>query len=47
MDDVVFHYLRVLDTLGLNTCVLAGSSLGAWIAAEIAEIGRASCRDRV
>jgi pimeloyl-ACP methyl ester carboxylesterase len=36
MDDVVFHYLRVLDALDLDTCVLAGSSIGAWIAAEIA-----------
>jgi pimeloyl-ACP methyl ester carboxylesterase len=36
MDDVVFHYLRVLDALGLDTCILTGSSLGAWIAAEIA-----------
>ena len=36
MDDVVFHYLRVMDALGLDKCVLAGSSLGGWIAAEIA-----------
>ena len=36
MDDVVFHYLRVMDALGLDKCTLAGSSLGGWIAAEIA-----------
>ena len=36
MDDVVFHYLRVLDALDLDKFVLAGSSLGGWIAAEIA-----------
>lgn len=36
MDDVVFHYLRVMDALGLESCVLAGSGLGGWIAAEIA-----------
>jgi pimeloyl-ACP methyl ester carboxylesterase len=36
MDDVVFHYLRVMDALGLDKCALAGSSLGGWIAAEIA-----------
>jgi pimeloyl-ACP methyl ester carboxylesterase len=36
MDDVVFHYLRVFDALELDTFTLAGSSLGGWIAAEIA-----------
>ncbi|MGB0629115.1 MAG: alpha/beta fold hydrolase [Alphaproteobacteria bacterium] len=36
MDDVVFHYLRVFDALGLGAFTLAGSSLGGWIAAEIA-----------
>lgn len=36
MDDVVFHYLRVMDALDLDKCALAGSSLGGWIAAEIA-----------
>ena len=36
MDDVVFHYLRVFDALDLDRFILAGSSLGAWIAAEIA-----------
>ena len=36
MDDVVFHYLRVFDALELDRFVLAGSSIGGWIAAEIA-----------
>lgn len=36
LEDVVFHYLRVMDALGLDRCALAGSSLGGWIAAEIA-----------
>ena len=36
IDDVVFHYLRVMDALDLDTCVLAGSNIGGWIAAEIA-----------
>lgn len=36
MDDVVFHYLRVMDALGLDRLSLAGSSIGGWIAAEIA-----------
>lgn len=36
IDDVVFHYLRVMDALGLEACGVAGSSLGGWIAAELA-----------
>lgn len=36
MDDVVFHYLRVLDALDLGCCPIVGSGIGAWIAAEIA-----------
>tara|TARA_Y100000588_G_scaffold382604_1_gene470412 strand:+ start:179 stop:991 length:813 start_codon:yes stop_codon:yes gene_type:complete len=36
IDDVVFHYLRVLDALDLDRFALAGSSFGGWIAAEIA-----------
>jgi pimeloyl-ACP methyl ester carboxylesterase len=34
--DVLFHYLRVIDALGLDRFALAGSSVGGWIAAEIA-----------
>lgn len=36
IDDVVFHYLRVMDALGLDRLSLAGSGIGGWIAAEIA-----------
>jgi pimeloyl-ACP methyl ester carboxylesterase len=36
MDDLVFHYLQVIDALGLTDFHLAGSSIGGWIAAEIA-----------
>lgn len=36
VEDVVFHYLQVLDVLGLSECHLAGASIGGWIAAEIA-----------
>lgn len=34
--DVVFHYLEVLDALGLETFDLVGHCVGGWIAAEIA-----------
>ncbi|MBI3758115.1 MAG: alpha/beta hydrolase [Deltaproteobacteria bacterium] len=37
MDDMVFHYLEVLDALRLPGPVrIAGASLGGWIAAEFA-----------
>lgn len=37
MDDMVFHYLDMLDALGLAGPVrVAGASLGGWIAAELA-----------
>jgi pimeloyl-ACP methyl ester carboxylesterase len=36
IDDVVFHYLEVIDALGLDRCNLAGACVGGWIAAEIA-----------
>ncbi len=36
MEDVVFHYLQVADTLGLAEFNLAGTCLGGWIAAELA-----------
>jgi pimeloyl-ACP methyl ester carboxylesterase len=36
IEDVVFHYLRVLDEVGLDEFHLAGASIGGWIAAEIA-----------
>jgi pimeloyl-ACP methyl ester carboxylesterase len=36
IDDVVFHYLEVLDALGLDRFDLVGHCVGGWIAAEIA-----------
>jgi pimeloyl-ACP methyl ester carboxylesterase len=36
MDDLVYHYLDLLDTLGLSDVTLVGVSFGAWIAAELA-----------
>jgi pimeloyl-ACP methyl ester carboxylesterase len=36
IDDVVLHYLEVLDALKLTTFDLVGSCVGGWIAAEIA-----------
>ena len=37
MDDMVFHYLDVLDALGLfGPVCIAGASFGGWIAAEFA-----------
>lgn len=34
MDDLVFHYLNVCTTLGLERPILLGPSLGGWLAAE-------------
>jgi pimeloyl-ACP methyl ester carboxylesterase len=36
IEDVAFHYLQVLDALGLQSFDLAGSAIGGWIAAELA-----------
>jgi pimeloyl-ACP methyl ester carboxylesterase len=36
MEDLVFHTLDVLDTLGLDRVDVAGLSLGGWLAAELA-----------
>jgi pimeloyl-ACP methyl ester carboxylesterase len=36
MDDLVYHYLEVLDRLGLQRVNVVGASLGGWIAAELA-----------
>ena len=36
IEDVAFHYLQMLDALGLTAFHLAGASIGGWIAAEIA-----------
>jgi pimeloyl-ACP methyl ester carboxylesterase len=36
VDDLVFHYLDVLDALGLERAHVVGASFGGWIAAELA-----------
>ncbi|MBI1832880.1 MAG: alpha/beta hydrolase [Planctomycetes bacterium] len=36
IEDMAFHYIEMLDALGLEQVHLGGVSLGGWIAAEIA-----------
>jgi pimeloyl-ACP methyl ester carboxylesterase len=36
IDDVVFHYLEVIDALGLDRFDIVGHCVGGWIAAELA-----------
>ncbi|MBY0228977.1 MAG: alpha/beta hydrolase [Gemmataceae bacterium] len=36
IEDMAFHYVELLDALGLDEVVLGGVSLGGWIAAEVA-----------
>jgi pimeloyl-ACP methyl ester carboxylesterase len=36
VDDLVFHYLDVMDALGLERAHVVGASFGGWIAAELA-----------
>src|SRR5215475_4036335 len=36
ISDLAFHYLDLLDVLGLERVHLVGASLGGWIAAEVA-----------
>lgn len=36
IDDLVFHYLELLDALKIDSFELVGSCIGGWIAAEIA-----------
>ncbi len=36
IDDLVFHYVDLLDTLQLDRVSVIGTSLGGWIAAELA-----------
>jgi pimeloyl-ACP methyl ester carboxylesterase len=36
IEDMAFHYLELLDALGLDEVILGGVSLGGWIAAEFA-----------
>jgi pimeloyl-ACP methyl ester carboxylesterase len=36
VDDLAYHYLELLDRLGLESATLVGGSFGAWVAAEVA-----------
>jgi pimeloyl-ACP methyl ester carboxylesterase len=36
IEDMAFHYVELLDTLGLDEVCIGGVSLGGWIAAEFA-----------
>ena len=36
IEDVAFHYLEVMDRLGLDSVNLVGACMGGWIAAELA-----------
>jgi pimeloyl-ACP methyl ester carboxylesterase len=36
MDDLVYHYLDVIERLGLDRPHVVGASLGGWLAAELA-----------
>jgi pimeloyl-ACP methyl ester carboxylesterase len=36
IEDMAFHYIDLLDALGLDEVCLGGVSLGGWIAAEVA-----------
>jgi pimeloyl-ACP methyl ester carboxylesterase len=36
VDDLVYHYLEVMDRLGLERPIVVGASLGGWVAAELA-----------
>lgn len=36
IDDLVQHYVRLLDRLGISSATVVGASFGGWIAAELA-----------
>jgi len=36
IDDLVLHYLRLLDLLEIDRAIVVGASLGGWLAAELA-----------
>lgn len=36
MEDMAFHYIDLLDTLGIEQAAIGGVSLGGWLAVEIA-----------
>ncbi len=47
ISDLAFHYLDLLDELGLERAHLVGASLGGWIAAEIATMASPRLRSLV
>jgi len=47
ISDLAFHYLDLLDTLGLEQVHLAGASFGGWIAAEMATMASPRLRSLV
>jgi pimeloyl-ACP methyl ester carboxylesterase len=47
VSDLAFHYLDLLDTLGIERVHLVGASFGGWIAAEIAVMASARLRSLV
>ncbi|HEY2991803.1 MAG TPA: alpha/beta fold hydrolase [Methylomirabilota bacterium] len=47
ISDLAFHYLDLLDTLGLEQVHLVGASFGGWIAAEMATMAAARLRSLV
>lgn len=46
MDDMVYHYLDLMEALGIVRPHVMGTSLGGWIAAELA-VGHSSLIDRL
>jgi pimeloyl-ACP methyl ester carboxylesterase len=46
MDDMVYHYLDLVDALGIGRAHFVGTSLGGWIAAELA-VGHSNVIDRL
>ena len=47
VSDLAFHYLDLLDTLGLERVHLVGASFGGWIAAEMATMASHRLRSLV
>jgi pimeloyl-ACP methyl ester carboxylesterase len=47
MDDLVYHYLDVIDRLGLDRPRVVGASFGGWLAAELAVLAPHAVGDLV